>query len=42
MKKGGQDQNNEKFIKENKINSRKVNWDSAINKVNENLSKTIW
>ena len=42
MKENDQDQNNEKFIKKDKINSREADWDSAINKINENLLKAIW
>ena len=42
MKKNDQDQNNEKFMKEDEVNSRKADWNSAMNKVNENLSKAIW
>ena len=42
MKKGDKDQNNEKFMKEDEVDSRKTDWDSAMNKVNEDLSKAIW
>ena len=41
MEKGGQNQNNEKFMKENEIDSRETDWNSAMNKVNENLLKAI-
>ena len=41
MNENDQDQNNKKFMKENKVNSCKADWDFAMNKVNEDLLKTI-
>ena len=42
MKENDENQNNKKFMKENEINLRKTDWNSAINKINKNLLKTIW
>ena len=41
MKENDENQNNKKFMKENEINLRKTDWNSAINKINKNLLKTI-